>query len=140
MAEKIYIAGPFFTPKERMYLNEMISYVKKKSPSAELFIPMEHFVPNGANLPNDEWASKVFDIDVDSLEMCDTVYALYLGHYSDTGTAWEIGYASAKGKRVNLYVPRAFSNTDMSIMPLNSSVSICDEIDENINKSIYNQK
>ena len=51
----IYVAGPFFNPKERMHLNEMIEWIKREYPNEELFIPMEHFIQNGANLPNVEW-------------------------------------------------------------------------------------
>ena len=47
----IYVAGPFFNPKERMHLNEMIEWIKREYPNEELFIPMEHFIPNDANLP-----------------------------------------------------------------------------------------
>lgn len=135
----IYVAGPFFNPKERMYLNEMIEWIKREYPNEELFIPMEHFIPNGANLPNNEWAKKVYDMDVEALDKCDKVCALYLGHYSDTGTAWEIGYATAMKKLILLYVPRAYSNMDMSIMPVSSAHVVFDEIGR-VSKSIYNQK
>lgn len=130
----IYIAGPFFTEIERMYLAEMISYVKKEYPSEELFIPMEHFIEDGAILPNNVWAKKVFEMDVDALNKCDKVVALYLGHYSDTGTSWELGYAYAKGKEVNLYIPKELWKKDMSLRPLNGATII------NQDNSYFNQK
>ena len=52
----IYIAGPFFTDKERDFLKIVIDTVKKYFPNEELFIPMEHFIPDGENLSNNEWA------------------------------------------------------------------------------------
>lgn len=130
----IYIAGPFFTEIERMYLVEMISYVREKYPNEELFIPMEHFIEDGPFLPNDVWAKKVFDMDIEALDKSNKVIALYLGHYSDTGTSWELGYAYAKGKEVNLYIPKELWKKDMSLMPLNGATII------NQDNSYFNQK
>ncbi|HAV91223.1 MAG TPA: nucleoside 2-deoxyribosyltransferase, partial [Eubacterium sp.] len=38
--------------------------------------------------------------DVRGIDACDVVVALYYGGYSDSGTAWEIGYAHASHKPV----------------------------------------
>ena len=117
----IYIAGPFFTDKERTFLKVLIKSVKKMFPNEELFIPMEHFIPNGENLSNNEWAEAVFKMDVEALNKCNHVIAAYLGLRSDTGTAWEIGYAYAKGIPVNLIIPPEVFKEEMSIMPIQSS-------------------
>ena len=129
---KIYIAGPFFTKEECHELEEMIQYVRELYPNSELFIPKEHFIPDGETMPNDVWAKKVFDMDVQELDDADLVFALYLGHYSDTGTAWEIGYAYAREIPVLLYCPKI--NSDVSIMPFQSAEVI------RFNKQLYNQK
>ena len=71
----IYIAGPFFTDKERAFLKTVIESVKKFFPNEELFIPMEHFIPNGENLSNNEWAEAVFKMDVEALNKCNHVVA-----------------------------------------------------------------
>ena len=117
----IYIAGPFFTDKERTFLKIVIESVKEIFPNEELFIPMEHFIPNGENLSNNEWAEAVFKMDVEALNRCNRVIAAYSGLYSDTGTAWEIGYAYAKGIPVNLIIPPEVFKEKMSIMPIQSS-------------------
>lgn len=119
----IYIAGPFFNLEERTKLLHMIDLVKEAYPDEELFIPMEHFVPDGENMPNYQWAEEVFKLDVEALNKADRVIALYLGHYSDTGTAWEIGYAYAKGIPVTI-VPDGIVPKDYSIMPIISSGSV----------------
>ena len=62
----IYIAGPFFTDKERAFLKIVIDTVKNYFPNEELFIPMEHFIPDGENLSNNEWAEAVFKMDVEA--------------------------------------------------------------------------
>ena len=117
----IYIAGPFFTDKERAFLKIIIKSVKKMFPDEELFIPMEHFIPNGENLSNNEWAEAVFKMDVEALNKCDRVVAAYLGLRSDTGTAWEIGYAYAKNIPVSLILSPEALNGEVSIMPIQSS-------------------
>ena len=117
----IYIAGPFFTDKERTFLKIVIESVKEFFPNEELFIPMEHFIPNGENLSNNEWAEAVFKMDIEALNKCDRVIAAYLGLYSDTGTAWEIGYAYAKGIPVTLILSNEALNGNVSIMPIQSS-------------------
>lgn len=117
----IYIAGPFFTDKEKTFLKNLIRSVKKMFPNEELFIPMEHFIPDGENLSNNEWAEAVFKMDVEALNKCNHVIAAYSGLYSDTGTAWEIGYAYAKGIPVDLIIPAEVLKEEMSIMPIQSS-------------------
>ena len=117
----IYIAGPFFTDKERAFLKTVIESVKKFFPNEELFIPMEHFIPNGENLSNNEWAEAVFKMDVEALNKCNHVVAAYLGLRSDTGTAWEIGYAYAKGIPITLVLSPEALNGEVSIMPIQSS-------------------
>ena len=117
----IYIAGPFFTDEERAFLKVVIESVKEIFPNEELFIPMEHFIPNGENLSNNEWAEAVFKMDVEALNKCDRVVAAYLGLRSDTGTAWEIGYAYAKGIPVDLILSLEALSGEVSIMPIQSS-------------------
>lgn len=117
----IYIAGPFFTDEERAFLKIVIESVKEIFPNEELFIPMEHFIPNGENLSNNEWAEAVFKMDVEALNKCDRVVAAYLGLRSDTGTAWEIGYAYAKGIPVDLILSLEALGGEVSIMPIQSS-------------------
>lgn len=128
----IYIAGPFFTKEERNQLDQMIKAVREQFPSEKLFIPMEHKIPNGEKMSNNEWAKKVFDMDVNALLRCNKMFALYGGLYSDTGTAWEMGYAHALG--IPVYICFMNPNETMSLMAVQGSVLI-DEF-----KEAYNQK
>lgn len=108
----IYIAGSFSNKEEREELEQMISIVRGMYPDEELFIPMEHFVPGGNEkdengnyiMPNDVWGRKVFEMDIDGLNQCNTVANLYRGRISGTGTAWELGYAYATGKRILQFI------------------------------------
>ena len=117
----IYIAGPFFTDKEKAFLKIVIESVKEICPNEELFIPMEHFISDGENLSNNEWAEAVFKMKVEALNKCNRVVAAYLGLRSDTGTAWEIGYAYAKNIPVSLILSPEALNGEVSIMPIQSS-------------------
>ena len=128
----IYIAGPFFTDKERAFLKIVIESVKEICPNEELFIPMEHFISDGENLSNNEWAEAVFKMKVEALNKCNRVVAAYLGLRSDTGTAWEIGYAYAKNIPVSLILSPEALNGEVSIMPIQSS--------NYARKTIVNQK
>lgn len=128
----IYIAGPFFNDSERTYLNEMIERVKQIWPDQELFIPMEHFIEDGEEMSNKDWAYRVFDMDVQALTESDFVVALYMGHYSDTGTAWELEYAFGLNKNTYLYIPDEYVKQDMSIMPVMGSSVLLNQVYDNL--------
>lgn len=115
---KLYVAGPFFHPGER----ERIEMVRTFFTSGEreghydLFVPMDHFIPDGEKMSNMDWAKAVFKMDTEALERCDLMVAIYDKHYSDSGTAWELGYAYGLGIPVILLCTDL--NADNSIMPV----------------------
>lgn len=146
---KIYVAGPFFNEQERLSLKDMISKVRGTFPKTTLFIPMEHEIPGGMDMPNCVWAKRVFDMDARAIKDSDMIVAMYTGHYSDTGTAWEMGFAKALGKPVIGYIPKWAQTEDVSLMVMNGFdgfmdvngkiTSFSEEIlEEILNK--YNQK
>lgn len=95
----IYIAGPFFNETEIRNIEYAEQILTEKGIS--FFSPMRH--EERDELPGSSaWARKLFEMDRQAIEECDTVLTLYYGNYSDTGTAWECGYAYAKGKPVIL--------------------------------------
>ncbi|MGE5572854.1 MAG: nucleoside 2-deoxyribosyltransferase [Bacillota bacterium] len=96
---KAYIANPLiFSPATReWYKNTMIPVVERY---AEVINAPG--VADGAKL--DESMSKaerskaIFDWNVKRLDQCDFVICVIDGVQTDDGTAWEVGYAWAKGK------------------------------------------
>ena len=95
---KIYLASPLFTEYER---NEVKRYAQAyREQGYYVYVPMEHQIENAWDMPNHEWARKVFEEDIRAIDESDAVVVLYYGLYSDSGTAWEQGYAYAKGKEV----------------------------------------
>lgn len=91
--KKIYLAGPFFNEKEIKNVEYAEKVLQEKGLS--FFSPMRHSVEAGRGTP--EWARMIFEMDRDEIKKADVVVALYYGAYSDTGTAWECGYAAALG-------------------------------------------
>ena len=125
IANKYYIAGPFFNDIDRERMNRLKEYLLKIDDNSErFFFPMDHFIDGADKLPNYEWSRKVFKADVDALKSSDAIIAIYDGHYSDSGTAWEIGLGYALQKPVILLV--VDSNVDLSLMPLCSCNQVYD--------------
>lgn len=119
---KIYLAGPFFKEKEREFVKQLADTLR--SLGDEVYVPMEHKIENGENLPNNEWARKVFEQDIKAIDECDRVIAIYSSLYSDTGTAWECGYAYAKGKEVFINVCKEESDSNGTIKNIKSLMVI----------------
>ena len=82
----------------------------------KVFVPKEHEIPNAWDLPNAIWGESVFAVDILGIQKCDVVVVLNHGMYSDSGTAWECGYAYALGKDV---VNVLCGEGDFSLMMLN---------------------
>lgn len=91
---KIYLASPFFTQIQKDTVCYVVTMLREKG--EEVFSPMEHIVPNGENMKNIDWGKKVFEMDLEGLNNSDCVVYLNYGYTSDTGAAWECGYAYAK--------------------------------------------
>ena len=85
-----------------------------------MFVPREHTIPNGWDLPNHLWAENVFAVDYLALSQSDIVIVLNFGIYSDSGTAWECGCAYAMGKQV-INVLCGGKDVEYSLMMLNGT-------------------
>lgn len=95
---KVYLASPFFNDEENKYYEKMIKMLRDEG--HKVFVPKEHEIPNAWDLPNALWGESVFAVDILGIQKCDVVVVLNHGMYSDSGTAWECGYAYALGKDV----------------------------------------
>ncbi|MGB7101268.1 MAG: nucleoside 2-deoxyribosyltransferase [Xanthobacteraceae bacterium] len=88
---KIYLAGPLFTLAEKSFNVELARFLE--SEGFEVWLPQEHE-------PRSNTAKSIFDMDVAALDWADMVVACMDGPDPDSGTAWECGYAYAKGKPI----------------------------------------
>ena len=95
---KVYLASPFFNKRENEIYERVIAELR--SEGHDVFVPKEHTIPNGWEMPNAVWGENVFAVDILGIQKCDVVVVLNFGMYSDSGTAWECGYAYALGKKV----------------------------------------
>lgn len=106
--KKVYLASPFFNDKEIGRLEAIKEILRAKG--LEVFVPNEHQFTE-LEFGSMEWREAVFKSDVAGIDNANFVFAIICnGNYSDSGTAWEIGYAVANGKPVIV-----FNDTDKEI-------------------------
>jgi nucleoside 2-deoxyribosyltransferase len=91
---KIYLAGPLFTLAEQSFNVTLARFLE--GAGFEVWLPQEHE-------PRSNTAGAIFAMDVAALDWADMVVACMDGPDPDSGTAWECGYAYAKGKPIVCY-------------------------------------
>jgi nucleoside 2-deoxyribosyltransferase len=91
---KIFLAGPLFTAPERCFNADLARFLEAKG--FEVWLPQE-------NEPRNRTAQAIFRKDVEGIDCADMIIACMDGPYTDSGTAWECGYAFAKGKPIVCY-------------------------------------
>ena len=114
---KVYLASPWFRGVEPKMYEKILA--KMRAEGYEVYAPIEHEVRDAWEMSNADWGKQVFDDDVKALDNADEVWVLNFGMYSDSGTAWECGYAYGKGKVVKQLVYATEENTEFSLMMLN---------------------
>ena len=120
---KIYLASAWFKNNERVMYSQILN--KMREQGHEVYAPIEHEIPNAWDLSNAEWGRQVFFADIQAIQDCDEVWVLNFGMYSDSGTAWECGYAYGIGKTVRQLVYGFGEDKTYSLMMING----CEEYD-----------
>ena len=87
-----YIAGPLFNEGERWFVEQICALAE--AAGFETFLPHRDTPPEYV-IPRNPAA--IFRSDLDYLERAALVVANLNGITSDDGTAWELGYAYARG-------------------------------------------
>ena len=121
MYKKIYLASPFFSEKELEVYRNVITQLRAND--YEVYVPQEHEIENAWEKSNADWAREVYLEDIDAIDECDCVMVLNFGMYSDSGTAWEAGYAMAMAK-YTVQVLCGDENATYSLMMING----CDKV------------
>jgi nucleoside 2-deoxyribosyltransferase len=88
---RIYLAAPLFSDAERAYnvvLRDLLA-----AHGYPVYLPQE----TGEGLAGPERDGVIFRSHVSALEASSCVVAVCDGADTDSGTAWEMGYAAAKG-------------------------------------------
>lgn len=121
----VYIAGPLFNEKEREFLDEINSVCK--AIGIETYLPSQ----DGGLLSQDN-NDEVFQADIKALNKASLVVASLNGVDVDSGTAFELGYGFAKGKKLfGLHTDsRVFNpSSEVNLMML-KSCTICHSLQE----------
>lgn len=91
-----YLAGPLFSEAERAFARKVKARIMEET-SLEVLWPYELFTQEEIAAFGDDSPLEVMRRCRDALEGCVLVVAMLDGPQIDDGTAWEIGYAHAKG-------------------------------------------
>ena len=121
---KVYVASPCFNKEEKEKL-EMYEKYWAKYENYEFYFPFKQKVPNAWKYTESQWAKRVFKADIKAIKKCKEVWVLNYGLYSDSGTAWEAGYAYGLGKKVKNFLVNKEEDI-YSLMLINGSSEIID--------------
>lgn len=88
---KIYLASPFFNDEELKNVEKAEEILMKRG--FQVFSPRLNEVRTDENTQSALWSKETFMNDRRFIDWADAVVMLYYGGYSDSGTAWECGYA-----------------------------------------------
>ena len=88
---KIYLASPFFNDEELKNVKKAEEILMKRG--FQVFSPRLNEVRHDENTQSALWSKETFMNDKRFIDWADAVVMLYYGGYSDSGTAWECGYA-----------------------------------------------
>lgn len=92
---KIYLAGPLFSEAEQDWLRGLKRQLQELG--YDVLWPYELFNQDEVASWGDAASRRIKEGCRDVLEACDLVVALLDGTQIDDGTAWELGFAYAKG-------------------------------------------
>ena len=84
----IYVAGPLFSTAERNFNSELASHLQNGA--LGVFLPQDEC--NGFSDPAD-----IYEKCIDGIRGASVLIAVLDGTDADSGTAWEMGYAVARG-------------------------------------------
>jgi nucleoside 2-deoxyribosyltransferase len=93
----------------------------------DVYVPSRLKIPNAWDYSERDWGLMVFANDLHSLDISDIVVFLSYGKKNNNdGSAWECGYAFAKGKKV---IVVSMSTDTESLMVMHGSYAQLDGLD-----------
>jgi len=98
--KRIYIAGPLFSDQERRFLEDITSKIAdscRLDAQRDIFLPHRDAGDLGTSITS---RRTIFEEDLANLKRADVVISILDGADTDSGTAFEMGYAFAKGKHI----------------------------------------
>jgi len=94
-ALKVYLAAPVFSQNERQWNRRLAAAVEKELPGAAVMLPQDFRVEGRYNDP--KTYADIFKKCLAEIDAADAVVAVLDGADADSGTAFEVGYAWARG-------------------------------------------
>lgn len=122
---KIYLAAPLFSQAERRY-NSFVAGILREN-FFKVFSPQDGDDTESSR--TDEREKIIYESNVSELKESDIVVGIIDGADADSGTAWEMGYASALSKKV------VALRTDFRKLSKNEHVNLMLEMDAEIAES-----
>jgi nucleoside 2-deoxyribosyltransferase len=95
---KIYLSAPVFSQLERRWNRELAARLTRAIKDAEVVLPQDFKIAGRYN--DRRHFPAIFRKCLASIDACDMVVAVLDGADVDSGVAFEVGYASARGKPV----------------------------------------
>ena len=95
---KVFIAGPLFSQAEREFNLKVDTFLRKHG--FETFLPQREVGELRKRVRREKREATIYEVDLKGIEKADVVVAILDGPDVDSGTAFEIGYACARGKPV----------------------------------------
>ena len=119
---------PEYPPIKKIYLassmsGERLEYIKTaaeklRARGYEVYVPMEHQIPNALDYPNNEWGLMVFTEDIHGITMCDCVVMLNYGRTENNRIVNfkpPVGVKNVRqkliGQMVDMRITQAMTNT-----------------------------
>ena len=95
---KVFIAGPLFSQAEREFNLKVDAFLRKHG--FDTFLPQREVGELRKRVRRKKREATIYEMDLKGIEKADAVVAILDGPDVDSGTAFEIGYACARGKPV----------------------------------------
>lgn len=119
----VYLAGPVVT-KDKAVIAQMGDIEEMlRGAGFKVYRPGKHKVPNEWGIDMRTWAQCVFTMDVVAIDECDWMVVADYGRSATAGTAWEAGYAFAKG--IKILVVQMPGVEESSLMTQGCAANIC---------------
>ncbi len=125
---RIYLASPLFSEGERRYNTYLAEVLRKNFFS--VYLPQEF--DDTAEARGNDREKTIYEKNLSELKKADIVVGVIDGSDVDSGTAWEMGYAFASGKRVIALRTdfRKFSGNERVNLMLEMEAEVVSSVDE----------
>lgn len=114
---KYYLAAPVVTDDDtKAKVNAVYETLCDAKGAENVYRPGLHTVPNAWGITMQMWGQCVFTMDVLAIDDCEWLVLCDFGREkASAGTAWECGYAFAKGKKVLIITMPGANETSLML-------------------------